>query len=273
MPLQIARIVTVGNMADREGFRTNWHRHGFMQAGYVNQGIYTVQISEKKTMVIHPNEFFSIAPQQGHVLRAMPDNDVTYIDLRCKIITGKYRINIIPGAAKSMNFLAQYTFKIAKPYARKLLPKLKQMVNFSESSHEIRVFVLALNFFELGHIIETLPKEVKWKVGANSPSHQAVGVALDFIQENYKKNITVREIARVAGISVWHLARLFREELNYSPKDYLIRYRVEVARRLLMSRDHWPIKRIAYESGFKSHQEFTRTFHRIEGCAPSKFVK
>ena len=273
MPLQIARIVTVENMTDRGGFRTNWHRHGFMQAGYVNQGIYTVQISEKRTMVIHPNEFFSIAPQQGHIIRAIPNNDVKYIDLRCKIIAGKYRINVVPGSTKSMNFLTQYTFKIGKPYARKLLPKLKQMVDFSESSHEIRVFVLALKLFELGRLIETLPKEIKWKIGTSGPSHQAVGVALDFIQENYKKNITVREIAQAADVSVWHLARLFREELNYGPKDYLIRYRVEVARRLLVSRDHWSIKRIAYQTGFTSPQEFTRTFRRIEGCVPSNFSK
>ena len=81
------------------------------------------------------------------------------------------------------------------------------------------------------------------------------------------------ELAQSVHLSTAYFSRLFRKTVGISPKQYLIRYRVERAKQLLMiNPEHLPIKAIAAQSGFASPEQFTRTFHRMVGCAPHEFV-
>lgn len=72
--------------------------------------------------------------------------------------------------------------------------------------------------------------------------------ALQFIHFNFDKNIQISDIANYVGITRSYLFQIFKQNLNTSPKDYLLHYRMEHAKRLLAESDA-PVKGVAAAVG------------------------
>lgn len=96
----------------------------------------------------------------------------------------------------------------------------------------------------------------------------AVEKALWFIESHYGEPLSLCTIAEVAGISAFHLARLFHAMTGYSVVRYLRMRRLsEAARRLA---DGAPdIFEVAMSCGYGSHEAFTRAFGEQFGMSPS----
>lgn len=73
-----------------------------------------------------------------------------------------------------------------------------------------------------------------------------------------------------AGLSVSQFERSFRKSLGSSPRQYVLRLRLEAASRHLAESDA-TIAAIALESGYHDHANFTRSFRQIMGLAPSAY--
>lgn len=91
-----------------------------------------------------------------------------------------------------------------------------------------------------------------------------------FIQENYVEKLTLEQIADAASISTRECLRCFRESIHQSPMDYLIEYRVQVAKKLLET-TNLSITEIALRCGFNSNSYFTKIFHRSCGKTPNAY--
>ena len=105
------------------------------------------------------------------------------------------------------------------------------------------------------------------EVGA---SRRYVEKALQYIQYNYSRAINVGDIAESVGISRSHLYRLFMEELNISPNEYLTRFRIDQACDLL--EQGLSVSEAAYSSGFSDQLYFSRVFKKRENVPPSKYA-
>lgn len=92
------------------------------------------------------------------------------------------------------------------------------------------------------------------------------------IHENYSQNIEVKQMARLANISLSQFERRFTRVLGVPPYEYLLRVRVTAARNLLESTTY-TISHIACEVGFYDHSHFTRIFKRIVGVSPGQYRK
>lgn len=53
---------------------------------------------------------------------------------------------------------------------------------------------------------------------------EAVQRMQDYMEEHLLVPITMKQLARAAGYSPWHAARIFREKLGKSPFEYLRRF-------------------------------------------------
>ena len=95
---------------------------------------------------------------------------------------------------------------------------------------------------------------------------------MSFIQENYVEKLTLEQIADAASISTRECLRCFRESIRQSPTDYLIEYRVQVAKKLLET-TNLSITEIALRCGFNSNSYFTKIFHRRCGKTPNAYRK
>jgi AraC-like DNA-binding protein len=92
----------------------------------------------------------------------------------------------------------------------------------------------------------------------------------DYINKNINSPITLSDIAKAAGYSQWHSARLFKELTGKSPFEYLRALRLSMA--ALMLRDDNPkIIDVAFDFVFDSHEGFTRAFNKQFGVSPKKY--
>jgi len=78
------------------------------------------------------------------------------------------------------------------------------------------------------------------------------------------------ELAEVACLSHWHLARVFRAEVGESVYAYVLRARLAKALDAVLDADS-DLSAIALEFGFSSHSHFTAAFRRQFGTPPSAF--
>jgi AraC family transcriptional regulator len=101
-------------------------------------------------------------------------------------------------------------------------------------------------------------------------SERKLRQVLSYIEDNLSEDLSLRDIAAVAGLSVSHFKSLFRESLGLPVHQYLIRRRVERAKTLLRE-DKLPISQIAFETGFAHQSHLARHMRRVLGIAPKAF--
>jgi AraC family transcriptional regulator len=95
---------------------------------------------------------------------------------------------------------------------------------------------------------------------------------LDYVADNFGNEITIDDMARVAGLSSAHFSRLFKEVIGDSPYQFVMDYRVEQAKRML--RDPMkPMVDIALACGFADQAHFSRIFKRLTSQTPKSFRK
>lgn len=93
---------------------------------------------------------------------------------------------------------------------------------------------------------------------------------VDFIEANLAEPLTLDLMAHVAGLSVFHFARAFRQATGFSPYRYVTERRLLRAQRLLMAHD-LPVQDIAAACGFPRHANFSAAFARARGMSPSAY--
>jgi AraC family transcriptional regulator len=90
---------------------------------------------------------------------------------------------------------------------------------------------------------------------------------LIYIEDNLSQNLSLADIAAVAGFSVSHFKSLFRESVGMPAHQYLIRRRVERAKSLLVE-GKMSISQIAFETGFAHQSHLARHIRRVLGVSP-----
>jgi AraC family transcriptional regulator len=93
---------------------------------------------------------------------------------------------------------------------------------------------------------------------------------LAFITENYEHDLSLSELAGVAGISTFHFAREFKRATGTTPHQHLIKFRVERAKALL-AESELPLVEVGLQSGFGHQSHFTRLFRKITGTTPHSY--
>jgi transcriptional regulator GlxA family with amidase domain len=98
---------------------------------------------------------------------------------------------------------------------------------------------------------------------------ESVRAPVEYIRQNYHKQITLKELAELTHLSVSALERRFKKHLAKTPSRLINEVRLENARRLLMD-TNLPISDIAFQTGFSDHSYFTKQFKLFFGMHPSK---
>lgn len=92
------------------------------------------------------------------------------------------------------------------------------------------------------------------------------------LQARFVDEVTVESLAAIAGISVPHLNRRFRQLLRLSPMAYVLSLRVQEAQRLLAATSR-SIGDIAVSTGFCDQSHFTKRFRKATGMTPLAYRK
>ena len=97
-----------------------------------------------------------------------------------------------------------------------------------------------------------------------------LAAVVERMHARFAENLTSDELANVMGVSVSHFDRTFRRAFETSPRQYLIRIRIEAACRRLAETTE-SLAAIALGCGFHDHAHFTRSFRNVMGTTPSAY--
>ena len=96
--------------------------------------------------------------------------------------------------------------------------------------------------------------------------------AREYLEKNYQNPVTLDEIAKELGVSPYHLSHIFSHESDFSLFEYLTSIRMKMAHKLL-EEGRRSISEIAYETGFRNSNYFSKVFHRYFGLPPNQVYK
>lgn len=94
---------------------------------------------------------------------------------------------------------------------------------------------------------------------------------LDYIHNNYASDLTVAEIAKAADVSERECLRCFQRNIQLSPVQYLLKYRITQGASLLVNSPFCTVSEISTLCGFNSLSNFSKLFKRFYGTTPRAY--
>ena len=94
--------------------------------------------------------------------------------------------------------------------------------------------------------------------------------ALYYVKQNFRLKVRNEVVSRLCEMSPFRFSRSFRETYGITFQDYVVRYRILEACRLLKD-PNTNITDVAYAIGFNDASYFSRTFRRYVGTSPSDY--
>lgn len=101
-------------------------------------------------------------------------------------------------------------------------------------------------------------------------STSAVQSAVIYIRENFRKDITLEQLAQQAGISPQHFCRVFKAQTGMRPMEYLAKQRIAEAKLLLWNTDK-SVYDIGRLTGYSNPTYFGMVFRKYEGVSPGEY--
>lgn len=103
-------------------------------------------------------------------------------------------------------------------------------------------------------------------------SVKPIRVAMQYVQENYDKQIRVEDIAKKVNMSASYFSTMFKKQTGTNFTNYVTEYRMQVAKKLLQETD-MTICEVSDALGFSDQRYFSKTFKKSVGQSPGDFRK
>jgi len=102
------------------------------------------------------------------------------------------------------------------------------------------------------------------------PNKESVHLAIRYMEENYLSDVNLTILSNLTHLNAYHFIHVFKQETGMSPIQYLIRYRIEVAKKYLET-TRLPMVEIADKVGYKSETYFQNLFKKMTGISPGQY--
>jgi AraC-like DNA-binding protein len=116
--------------------------------------------------------------------------------------------------------------------------------------------------------VHPIPSDVRFRDPALE--RRALRPALRHVEAHYSEKIPLEVVAGLCGLSKFHFSRRFRCELGITFQEFVIRYRIDKALKLLRN-PHASVSEVAFAVGFEEPSYFSKIFRRHAGLSPSEY--
>lgn len=226
------------------------HSHDFYELEYFIEGSGICEVNGKE-YPFQKGDISFVTPLDIHGYKG---------NCNVKTLTVHFRLaNMNPIFHKITNIksgLIKSTVEIRN--ACNILTEQLSMDTFSallcEKVLEVILLLLLKKFNFIQHNV--LPKEIS--------------SAVEYINLNFKKDISLKTVSKYTGYSQEHFSRQFKKYTGTGFSDYLTELRLTYAKHLLNNQE-MTITQICYECGFGCTQSFRRAFKKKYGASPKMF--
>ncbi len=123
---------------------------------------------------------------------------------------------------------------------------------------------LILNYEKIVHTILSVTDD-KMEI-----DNLAILKVINYIRDNFSKNITLSEAASLVGVTPEYLSKLFYQKINVNFVVFLRNFRISIAKRMILS-GKYQIQEVADQVGFKDPKYFNKVFKDVCGISPSEY--
>jgi YesN/AraC family two-component response regulator len=109
-----------------------------------------------------------------------------------------------------------------------------------------------------------------WEESGNVRMDKVTEMIFRYIQENYKYDISMQELAKAMNYSEAYFCKLFKQCFSKNFTSYLTEYRVKEAKRML-EQPTVNVKDVGKAVGYMDSNYFARVFKRITGQTPTEY--
>ncbi|WP_102262700.1 helix-turn-helix domain-containing protein [Mesobacillus jeotgali] len=100
---------------------------------------------------------------------------------------------------------------------------------------------------------------------------ELVSKTIEYMKKNIEEEITSEKLAELAGYSLYHFTRVFKDVTGISPRHFLSALRIEAGKEKLIGPSSGSILRTLLEIGFQSFGTFSSKFKQFVGQSPKQF--
>jgi ABC-type Fe3+-hydroxamate transport system substrate-binding protein len=209
---------------------------------------------------LRPHKVFIFAPDSRVRLAVRPGRPTDGFYLQFQVLQAGKGGHYAPVKAQFPEEMTAVHFPL-------ILDKLRKAEEKHNSPNEWDVMEANIRFQEtISDLFRDRPGEQR------SDPRKAIHLARDYIEQNYRSNITREMLAEMAGLNADYFSRAFKRQFGKSPIAYLNDIRIRQAKRMLVQSGE-PIRSVAQNVGFSDEFYFSRKFKSHTGCSPAAYVK
>lgn len=119
-------------------------------------------------------------------------------------------------------------------------------------------------------LYEQLQPKINSKETGENPDKLRIRTMLEYIHEHFSEPVALSDIAKTADIGERECLRCFKRNIQLSPMQYLLKYRVMKGAELLLREPEKSVSQIALRCGFDSPSHFSKMFRRFYDCSPKE---
>lgn len=248
-----------------------WHTHAAIQLLFCIKGEFAYEFQNRPLEVLTAGHFIVIPAGMEHRLAEAID-------------PAGHRVEMLV-LAKGKGSLSPFPQEVAETLVKALSARTCRSV---ACSRELTALFLELDALASRGAKDLSPVElamartlsslilqrctVQHKAPPMRSDTRLIREAIAWLESHYEENVRLERLVSYMGYSRSRLFELFKRETGLTPADWLSRYRVKKARRLLRSTP-LPIAEIARSCGFSSPQYFNAAFKKQTGSTPSEWRK
>lgn len=252
---------------EAENYPAHWHTP--LEIIMPTANTYSVMLGDE-TIILDPYDIIFISPGVIHSLSA-PLGLGRRIIFQAEI-TMFYQLNEMESLLASISPVLIITRK--DPYyiheqIKQSLLEIKEVYSHNEALPETIIYTKLLHIFVLLNEIH-VPAMHEFHSKYQKQYTEKFLYICNYINEHCTEDLTLDEIAQLAGFSKYYFTRLFKEFTNTTFYKYLNLKRISHAQQLL-SHPEISITEVATHSGFSGPVSFIRMFKIIKSCTPSEF--
>lgn len=243
------------------------HRHaGGWEVCYLERGNQVFQVCDE-TYRLRGGDVFTTFPDEPHSTGGRPSEPgvLYWLNVR-RPAPGQTLLGWPPAESQellvALDTLPHRHFR-ATPHTKTLFKELFRWHDSPASPGRTLRLRLAVTRLLL-EIVDAASRRAK------SPSSERISEIIRLVRRHPERDFRLDDLARHARLSLSHFKKRFRAETGLSPRQFILRDKIEAAKRML-HQDGTSVTGIALDLGFVSSQYFATVFKRITGVTPSRY--
>lgn len=260
------------------------HRHKYIQINYVNKGS-GYHIVNNNKIDVYKGDIFIIPPYVPHAILPHDDKSIEIFEFEFVVDFILPSQNNLEDVTSYMDFAYLEPFMVSEEFVRprfKLSEELQMKIEdilhealdeFTNKQPGYNLVIKSLLLKLLVTVGRAYTAEIKGTETEEiiNKYKNVVSISLEYIKENYNKNLTLKEVAAYVNYSRSHFSYLFKVVTGQTLVEYINGLRVEKAIELLKTTTK-SITEISFEVGFNTIPNFNKTFKQYTGHTP-KFYR